>query len=437
MTGKHSIRDRILTGVFAAISLAGAAGCGGPQVEKMFLGISPASGPATREYYVARSEAEKLCTDPFCGEDRFSLIENSILPRLHSAIDNSNRPSASGQGACPVLFLSKRADTWLDPAIIERYGEAAAFAEAEKDYTFATEAEYNWVPAWLGLAEIALHRGNTANAMSYLNNARIAIENLRSVHEHPDPPAMPSIPEALGLLPRQPQPESGNAYRLGILTVFLQESEAWDVDRPPCGSPEDILQESAAPDTEFVIKRLSARYDLLRLMIDEAAGVVPSEDAAIARLRQIDKDYFWARRALARRHVARGDYAQADKALRPWLEGRVGKLGQSVWANMELADLYASWYLADEDTPGLDSSAMRIYAMIIRHWPRYGPAFLAQGTLYLARWKRTHDPLIAEDFRKWMENEVLPFGPNQFLCVDPREVQELIHRYEALPITSN
>ena len=157
--------------------------------------------------------------------DEFTTEMDKVLRLLDAAVVNDpGNP----------LFRSKRADVWL---------ELGQFDLAQKGYDNARLITEDWVPSWIGTADIALINGDYALTDAMLTSAWSAVRGAEdSLPKTEDPFAQLFAIIGLNvyLQPNAQHPDDPTLSavdRQRLLTNWLQESESWTIENPDLKVP--------------------------------------------------------------------------------------------------------------------------------------------------------------------------------------------------------
>jgi len=189
--------------------------------------------------------------------DALTAEMNNVLKLLDGAIANDPR--------C-VLFHSQLAQMYLESGQINR---------AYVGYDKSRDLCQDWVPAWIGLADVAARKGEYKAARSHLRSAQSALDkaqgNTKKKKREPD------FFEIIGLnIPRTQEagkdpndPSLSEDESLQLLIVWMQESESWTIENPGLlakKSNRTFIQHGR------MFRRIRARIEYHRALIDRAEG---------------------------------------------------------------------------------------------------------------------------------------------------------------------
>ena len=296
-----------------------------------------------------------------------------VLRWLDGAITNDPK--------CP-LFHSKLAEMQVTTGQLDR---------AAKHFETSRQLHQDWVPAWTGLAEIALRKGQFDSAYSYLDSAAKAMEALKRGGSQPGatPGANPggdmmavmglNVPGGSGNASDDPRLSLADANRM--LINWLQESEAWTIENP------NLLISSGAGGMAVpqgrLFRRVRARIDYQRAMVDLARGAKAGDViAAMDKILAWDPDFFSAKveKAVQLRKLKR--YREAERLLRPYMDSKDPTLANNGRLLLEMASIYTDWYAQTHDTETADL-ADGFFDKLHKLNPDHATGYIKRAELYL------------------------------------------------------
>lgn len=313
-----------------------------------------------------KAYAEVRLTDPQ-GPTRDSQM-SQVMRLLDGAITNDSMA---------VLFHSKLADMRLESGQVDRAG-----AGYEKCRAMCRD----WVPAWLGLAAVAARQGDFNAADSYLQSARLALNNVQNpADEKKDEPDFFAI---LGLnldtsSDEQPDPDDPTLDKDGqlrLLVNWLQSSEAWTIENP------DLVQTTGGKqvvESGRLMRRLRARIEYHAALVLAARGANSTEVfKALDYALQWDPDFFAAKIEKAALLHKIGEFQAAERLLRPYVDSANELLSSNAPLLLEMASIYTDWYVHTKESATADL-ADAYFAKLHEVNPDHASGYIKRAELYL------------------------------------------------------
>lgn len=335
--------------------------------------------------------------------DAFTVEMDKVLRLLDAAVVNDpGNP----------LFRSKRADIWL---------ELGQFDLAQKGYNNARSITEDWVPSWIGAADIALIEGNYELTDQLLEGAWFAVRGAEdSLPKFEDPYAILFALVGLNVLiqPSAQHPDDPTLSaidRQRLLTHWLQDSESWTIENPDLkvDVPGSVGQvggsSSQTVDTAGLFRRLRASILYRRARLAQAnppvAEVAPestetkntgksksAKDAPpppptpqewLDQALTWDPNYFPAKLMRAELFVEAGRVRDAERILRPYLNSQDPKLANNGRLLLAMANIYAAWF---EQSPSSEiaDEADAFFVKLHELNPQHTRGYLDRARLYLA-----------------------------------------------------
>ncbi|MEM7624457.1 MAG: tetratricopeptide repeat protein [Planctomycetota bacterium] len=336
--------------------------------------------------------------------DTFTTEMDKVLRLLDAAVVNDpGNP----------LFRSKRADVWL---------ELGQFDLAQKGYDNARLITEDWVPSWVGTADIALINGDYELTDAMLTSAWSAVRGAEdSLPKFEDPFAQLFAIVGLNIfiqpsVQHPDDPTLSAVDRQRLLTHWLQESESWTIENPdlktavPGGVGQVGGGRNQTVNTAGLFRRLRAGILYRRARLTQANPpppvTEPAEDATatskskkkkakepppppptpqdwLDQALTWDPNYFPAKLMRAELYVEAGRVRDAERILRPYLNSSDPKLAHNGRLLLAMANIYAVWF-DQAPSPELADDADTFFVKLHELNPRHTQGYLDRARFYLA-----------------------------------------------------
>jgi tetratricopeptide (TPR) repeat protein len=374
---KQGTLTRSAASLAVIVLLLSLTGCNtpAPATPRICPGIVPVSRNGADYYAKARAQYALIRAQDLRDEPLNQQM-TQVLRQLDGAITNDPR--------C-MLFHTKQADMLI---------EAGQGNKAQEHYETARKICEDWVPSWIGLADLATRNGAYSDARSYLKSAQAALDHIagqtKSKEATPDFFAILGInipkQQAPGKSPDDPSLSDDDALRLVV--NHLQESEAWTIENP------GLLIQGATPGTTIVqsanlTRRLRARIEYQTVLIRLAEKASPADLLkGLDYVLQWDADFFPAKIETAVQLRATGNHQEAERILRPYVDSSDPKLANNGRLLFEMASIYTDWFKQGKDSKVADLADEyfdRLHKVNARHAEGYvkrAELYLAAGTLF-------------------------------------------------------
>ena len=247
-----------------------------------------------------------------------------------------------------ALFYTKIGELYLAEAAPPH---RLAYQQFEQAYRLC----YDFVPAWLGFAQIAIERGEFEKAHAFLDGAEWAMESLQSWGRPEPPGTLDAFLQGVGLqAPESPEqrafwdPRLDPATAKSYVLQWIHESLEWTFDNRALTLDLLAAHVTGAPtgassvSEQDLMRRLQARIELLRVFADNP-GDPHTLLAGIERALEFDPNYFDARFKKGQVLFYLGEYDRARAVLERY--HRVRRVDfPMLWHYDELHDLLAKIY---------------------------------------------------------------------------------------------
>ncbi len=336
--------------------------------ESHCVGVSLVSQNGVGLYENAKRRYGQVRARDLRGEALESEM-NDVLKLLDGAVANDPR--------C-VLFHSKMAQMYLESGQVNR-----AYAGYDK----ARRLCQDWVPAWVGLADVAARKGEFSAARSHLRSAQKALDKIQGNTK--SKPRPPDFFDMLGLnIPRKPEPGRNpndpsltEDERLRLIVVWLQDAEAWTIENPGL-----VMQQANRTFVNHagLMRRLRADIEYHHALLDQAEGKSSAE--VVKRLDyslQWDPDFFPAKIEMASLMYKQGQYQSAERILKPYVDSEDPKLSNNVVLLLEMASVYTDWYKQSKET-ALADEADKYFDRLHKLNKSHAAGYVKRAELYLA-----------------------------------------------------
>ncbi|MEM9420302.1 MAG: hypothetical protein AAGA25_14785 [Planctomycetota bacterium] len=287
------------------------------------------------------------------------------------------------------LFHSKRADLWL---------ELGEFDNASAGYAQARAITEDWVPSWIGDADIALVQGRLADAGNLLTSAWSAVRAAEGTAPKPTDPYA-ELYALIGLNIQTPpevadpdDPTLNEMTRKQLQLHWLQESESWTIENPALTTEVDGQIGKLRVDQAGLFRRLRAAIEYRRARLawiqsNQASslnqGVTASAQQKLDQALTWDPNYFPAKLMRAELFAVDGRYKDAERILRPYLDSPDPKLAGNGQLLHAMANVYAEWFVL-EPSAELADEADGFFTKLHTLNPKHGPGYLDRARFYLA-----------------------------------------------------
>ncbi|HEY7120128.1 MAG TPA: hypothetical protein VH475_26305 [Tepidisphaeraceae bacterium] len=417
--------------VLLAVLAVLAAGCTNSPKQEKFPGIVRPSQNGSKLYFRAKAQyAVVRSLDPH--GPTLAKAMDSVLGDLDGTVANDPR--------CP-LFFGKRGEMFLELG-------PDGYARAEQDLKKALELTEDWVPAWIALADLEARRGDAQRAAKWLDGADKSIQIIEDrEHQKPTPPFRILGLEIGGEPPKDPNdPALEETQRRQLMFTWLQESEQWTIDSPSLlmpavssASPGASGSSGVTVNQSNLIRRFRARVDFEKIVIRLRSGAKPADVLpSFDRVFQWDPDLFPARIEKAVQLRAAGDYRQAERLLRPYIDAGDPKLANNARLLYEMGSIYTDWYINDPKSPDsqqISRLAEQAFTRLHQVNPEHGPGWIERARLYATAGERGRKPTTLKDANQWLDNARQSQGLTQD-SDEIRAVREQIDRAQKALQTS-
>lgn len=378
ITSKRKSRTRLgrLNGhhwLFIGVLLIGLTGCTStPKTSTTKnVGVSLVSRNGVALFQQAKQRYVQIRARDLQGDELTAEMSN-VLKLIDGAIANDPR--------C-VLFHAKLAQMYLESGQINR-----AYAGYDK----ARSLSQDWVPAWIGMADVAARKGEYKAARSHLASAQKALDKIQGNTKKEKRP--PDFFEIIGLnIPRKAEvgqgakdpndPSLSEDEALRLQVVWLQESESWTIENPA------LLSQGAGRTTVQdgnLFRRLRARIAYHHALIDRAEGKPHSEVVkGLDYSLQWDPNFFPSKIELAVMMRMQGQYQSAERLIKPYVDTSEPALANNGRLLMETASLYTDWFKQTKEAALADQADIyfdRLHKLNKSH----APGYVKRAELYLA-----------------------------------------------------
>jgi len=350
-------------------SLSGCTSTGdAPAVPRICKNITLVSRNGGDFYTRARTQYAEIRAADLRGPALDAQM-TQVLRQLDGAITNDPRA---------MLFHSKLADM---------YAESGQADKAQSHYETARKLCDDWVPAWIGLAHLATQNGAHDDARSYLNSAKVALERVQGTAAPKQ--KEPDFFAILGInIPPDPTPGKspddptlGDDAALRQIVNHLQESEAWTIENPAL--LEKGLSGASVVQSAGLFRRLRARIEYENALIRLSEKAPPAEMLkALDYSLQWDPDFFPAKIETAVQLRAGGNYQEAERILRPYVDSSDAKLSNNGRLLFEMASIYTDWFKQSKDAE-ISDLAEKYFARLYQVNPQHAEGFLKRAEHYL------------------------------------------------------
>lgn len=381
--------------LFVAFAISGG-GCKSTASEpRVSKNIRLVSENGSQLFYQAKDIYAAVRQQDLQG-DAYTAEMDKVLRLLDAAVVND---------PANPLFRSKRADIWL---------ELGQFDLAQKGYDNARKITEDWVPSWLGDADVALIEGDYELTNSLLNSAWSAVRGAEDSLPKPTDPYA-TLFALVGLnIYVQPNPQSPDDPTLSaidrqrLLTHWLQESESWTIENPglTVDQPGQVGSGGGKTvDTAGLFRRFRASILYRRARLTQANPPPPkveepADDDRKGKKKKVepepitvegwldqaltwDPNYFPAKLMRAELFVQQGRVRDAERILRPYLDSPDPKLSNNGRLLHAMANIYAAWFKL-APSPELADEADRFFVKLHNLSPRHTSGYLDRARFYLA-----------------------------------------------------
>lgn len=362
----------LFAGIFGSL-LFNLAGCTtAPKTsQSRRVGVSLVSRNGVSLFQQAKQRYVKVRARDLQGDELTQEMSN-VLKLIDGAMANDPR--------C-VLFHAKQAQMYLESGQINR---------AYSGYDKSRGLSQDWVPAWIGMADVTARKGEYRAARSHLASAQKALDKIQGNTKKEKRP--PDFFEIIGLnIPRKaevgpdakdpndPSLSEDDALRLQV--VWLQESESWTIENP------GLLSQGGGRTTVQdgnLFRRLRARIEYHHALIDRAEG--KQHDEIVKRLDyslQWDPNFFPSKIELAVMMRQQGQYQAAERLIKPYVDSPEPVLANNGRLLMEMASLYTDWFKKTKEASLADQADIyfdRLHKLNKSH----AAGYIKRAELYLA-----------------------------------------------------
>ncbi len=342
----------------------------------------------------------------FAGKQQYGLVRAQDLqgPQLAKAMDvvmGCLDGAVTNDPQCP-LFLSKRGEMFLELG-------PDSYDRATGDLNRAIKLNEDWTPAWIAMAELETRKGQPDRAGEYLKGAEKTLAGLQAKEKKKPAPAFKLL--GLGVTSDEPKdprdPSLEEDERRQLLLNWLQESEQWTIDSPSLLTP-GMGGQGLTVNRNNLIRRFRARIEFQWIMLRIFRGEKPEQVLPLFdHVFEWDPDLFSARIQKAVLLRQAGQYRDAERLLRPYIESRDPKIGNNARLLYEMASIYTDWYTHEpNDTDALalaklaDQAFTRLHAVNQNH----AEGWLMRAHLYAAAGVRAKKLQTLKDARQWVDN---------------------------------
>jgi tetratricopeptide (TPR) repeat protein len=388
------------------------AGCPAETKPEKYVDVTRVSQNGANFYFQGKAQYATVRAQDLTGEPLKTEMDK-VVTDLDAAIVNDPK--------CP-LFYGKRGETFIE---LGKDG----YPRAELDLNQAMKLSEDWVPSWIGLADLEARRGQASRARQYLDGASKSIESLQKKVDTKPPPPFRIM--GLSIAPDAPperkpdDPSLEESERRQLLLTWLQESEQWTIDSPALLYP-------AHSGTGFTVnnknlfRRLRARIEYEKIVIRLREGAKPAEVLPMFdKVFDWDPDYFPARIEKAAQFRYAGEPREAERMLRPYVDSKDPKLANNCRLLYEMAAIYTDWYELEGGQPEgekasklADESFTRLFTVNERH----ATGWIKRAELYAYAGARSHRPDTLKDARRWLGNarEILKTDTPEMVRISQR-----------------
>ncbi len=327
--------------------------------------VLPVSRSGTNLYLQAKHFWAQVKAEDPRGQQLANGMQEVIV-RLRSAVDHD--PSCA-------LFHSKIGDIWL--SLGPEYRDRAKAA-----YDQAHALCEQWVPAWLGWAELAYEREDVSAMRQALEGAVWA---MRAIQNQVKRAPNENVFTVLGLMPAKfgpTQEQMTPEQERQTLIAWVNDSEQWALDNLAL-LDDPVHAQPGRVTADQVFARLRARialYDAKIAALQKAplARVVQALDKSLAE----DTNFLQARLAMAAAMHRQKKYQAAVAILQPYVTSDNPMLARNRVLLGKLAAVYGDWYL-DAGDRQLLLLAERYYEQLQKRHPNDVPSLIGRADLLI------------------------------------------------------
>ncbi|HSI32803.1 MAG TPA: hypothetical protein VK986_04370 [Tepidisphaeraceae bacterium] len=415
--GNHVTTVGIKTAGLVALATlflaGGVVGCAPTAKEEKFESIVRVSTNGAKLYYQAKQQYGITRALDLSGPLQAQAM-NGVITLLDGAVVNDPKSP---------LFVGKRGEVFVELG-------PDGYARAEADLREAMKLSEDWAPAWIALAELETRRKNFDRARSYLKGAEGALQVL--AEKEKKKPSKPFKIMGLSIAPDKPEekdprdPSLEENERRQLILNWLQDGEQWVLDSPQLLMP--TASGGRTVNGQNLIRRLRARLEfgwvILRLAQGEPpASVLPLFDGIF----EWDPDYFPARIEKAVQLRKSGQFREAERLLRPYVDSTDPKLANNARLLYELAGVYTDWYVKEGDPAHPNAKAAedlarqgeQIFVKLHKLNPKHAAGWVARARMYAAAGERGKKPATLADAEQWLANA------RELLGADTAEMQQV------------
>ena len=366
-------------------------GCAVKQPEK-FVGVNRVSANGAKFYFDAKKEYGIVRALDLSGPPLATAMDR-VITLMDGAVTNDPKNP---------LFVGKRGDLFIELG-------PDAYDRAESDLMHALKITEDWVPAWIGLSELAARRGNLQLAMQHCMSADKALGVIEQ-REGKNP--VPTV-KIYGLTIFGPaaqvkdfhDPKLAETERRQLMLTWLQEEEQFVFESPTLLTS---VGDGKGVNSGNLMRRLHARIEFQQILVQMRSGEKGgSLLAKFDRVLQWDPDFFPARveKAATMRKLAM--YRDAERLLRPYVESKDPKLSNNARLLYEMASIYTDWYIQEpesKEAEKISKLAEECFTKLVNVNQNHAEGWIKRAELYATAGSRAKNAATLADARRWLNN---------------------------------
>lgn len=369
--------------------------------------VAPPGPISISALHAARGELETAEATGICGAQRAYVLESYVLRKLRINDRDDN-----------ALLKTIRGEVWLELASEyerQRGDGDRALDMANQLFSEAAHELDEFVPAHLGLAEVARRKGLADEGLEHIDHAATLARMLYDLAPTKgETPPEQGLFEMMGWVTRV-EPPTGNAERFDELMAWLSAYDRWtDATNFGDGAPHD-----PAPDVSEVLARLRAAVLVALASNAQLAG--PQGDGvandAFDLSYRVAPDYLPGRLAWADWALRKARAGEVSREFQQWLSiGRNDERGILYTTRVRLIAARADAILYGEThDPIYRQRALNVCEELLNNNQNFAPAYLEVARIAAGE----DNPDLAK------VEEYLGYATVGAGCVDPEEINEV------------